>query len=688
MDRRTGISCRLALAVSVLIAYAGPARALDPNVRIVAWNNLGMHCTDADFQIFSLLPPYNTVLAQVMRNGMLVTNASGLIVTYRGVADPTGSINTTSLGKLNFWDWVLPLYGVALAPDQGLAGARMPGPTNLPQPMNWDAARNGFVAEGIPITPYDDALHKNTYPLMRVAVSDQASGVVLAQTDVVLPVSDEMSCSGCHASGARGPAKPNGGWVFDPDPQRDFRLNILRLHDESNASDPSYAGLLTTRGYRSDGLFPTAQTDGQPILCAGCHASNALPGTGLAGVEPLTEAIHVRHASVRDLAAVGHPKLDDETNRTACYNCHPGSTTRCLRGAMGAAVAADGTLAMQCQSCHGRMSEVGAPGRVGWLDEPSCQACHTGTATTNAGALRFTSVFDVPGHVRVPADATFATNPNVPGAGFSLYRFSTGHGGLDCEACHGATHAEYPSSHPNDNLQSVALQGHVGVLSQCNTCHTSGVPSTVSGGPHGLHPIGQSWVEGHGDAVGDEGGVALSTCTTCHGADYRGTVLSRSQADRTLSTDKFGTKQFWRGYQVSCFSCHDGPFSENAAANHPAQVNDAIAATDTRTPVAIPLSATDADGDPLVLRIVSQPVHGTVGLSGAVATYYPEEGQMGTERFTFAASDGSTDSNLAHAQIAVPEPSWSAEGFAGLMVLLSIARQRRHRATNRVTCPG
>jgi hypothetical protein len=63
MDRRPGISCGLALAVSVLVAYVEPARALDPNVRIVAWNNLGMHCTDADFQIFSLLPPHNTVLA-------------------------------------------------------------------------------------------------------------------------------------------------------------------------------------------------------------------------------------------------------------------------------------------------------------------------------------------------------------------------------------------------------------------------------------------------------------------------------------------------------------------------------------------------------------------------------------------------------------------------------------------------
>ncbi len=35
---------------------------------------------------------------------------------------------------------------------------------------------------------------------------------------------------------------------------------------------------------------------------------------------------------------------------------------------------------IQCQDCHGSMSDVGDPGRQGWLQEPNCQACHTGTA--------------------------------------------------------------------------------------------------------------------------------------------------------------------------------------------------------------------------------------------------------------------------------------------------------------------
>ena len=77
--------------------------------------------------------------------------------------------------------------------------------------------------------------------------------------------------------------------------------------------------------------------------------------------------------------------------------------------------------------------------------------------------------------------AWIATNPDVPASGLSLYRFSAGHGGLQCSACHGSTHAELPSSHANDNLQSVALQGHAGALAECGACHGS-APATVAGG--------------------------------------------------------------------------------------------------------------------------------------------------------------------------------------------------------------
>ncbi|MFI5364254.1 MAG: Ig-like domain-containing protein [Candidatus Binatia bacterium] len=629
----------------MLLAHATPALA---GWTLIGWNNLGMHCMDGDYSVFSLLPPYNTIYAQLIDSqGTLVRDPAALTVAYEAIADPSGSFNSTSAGKTNFWDHVQSLFGVSLEPDVGLKGLAMPGATNQPQSMSFDASGPWFIAEGIPITPYDDTHQKNTYPLMHLVARD-SSGTVLATTDVVLPVSDEMDCTACHASGSSVGAQPSAGWVFDPDPQRDMRLNILRLHDDRQASDPVFTAALTTVGYNPAGLYATVATDGKAILCATCHLSEALSGSGQPGIEPLTQAIHRRMAYVLDPVSGG--LLDAATNRSACYRCHPGAVTRCLRGAMGAAVAPDGTLAMRCQSCHGSMIDVASSMRTGWLDEPACQQCHTGTATHNNGEMRYTSVFDAMQQPRVAVDQTFATNPDTPAPGFSLYRFSTGHGGLTCEACHGPTHAEFPSTQRNDNIQSIQHQGHVGLFVECDSCHGT-QPVTINGGPHGMHPIGQSWVSRHGDLVGEGGNAAA--CQACHGSDYRGTVLSRAQASRTLNTEDFGAKQFWRGFQIGCYTCHQGPHNSDRNPNHPPVANDATASTTAGTSVAIPLQATDADGDALALRIVSQPNHGTVGLNVTLATYVPNDGFSGSDAFTFAAWDGSTDSNLATASIAV-----------------------------------
>jgi len=68
-------------------------------------------------------------------------------------------------------------------------------------------------------------------------------------------------------------------------------------------------------------------------------------------------------------------------------------------------------------------------------------------------------------------------------------------------------------------------------------------------------------------------------------------------------------------------------------------------------PVQIGLRATDAN--PLTLRIVSQPEHGTAGLSGTNATYFPEATFVGHDLFTYAAWDGAADSNLATGSVDV-----------------------------------
>jgi len=643
--------------LTLILTLAAPpsASAAGGNWTLIGWNNLGMHCMDSDYSVFSILPPYNTIHAQLIDgSGKLVRNPAGVTVTYEAVRDPAGSINTTSRGKTTFWQFVSALYGASPAPDAGLTGVTMPGTANRPQPMIWEAAQGWFMAEGIPLTPYDDAGHKNAYPMMRLVARD-STGAVLAVTQIVLPVSDEMSCASCHGSGSAAAARPAAGWVNDPNRDRDYRLNVLRLHDDRQAGSAAYTSSLAWAGYKAAGLYATA-TAGTPILCAKCHASNALPGTGYSGIPPLTASVHGLHSHAVDPG--NGMTLEASANRAACYTCHPGSTTRCLRGAMGSSVAADGTLAMQCQSCHGPMSAVGAPARQGWLEEPVCQSCHTGTATQNTGQIRYISAFSAPGQPRQPASDVFATNPNAPVAGVSLYRFSYGHGGLACEACHGSTHAEFPTSHPNDNIQSSMLQGHKGVMAECAACHGA-APVTVNGGPHGMHPVGPAWVQLHGeqgDGGGGQGGdfanKDLVACQGCHGADYRGTVLSASQADWTVNTE-FGSFYFWRGYRIGCYTCHNGPGGEGGTPNAPPQVSNASAATRSPAPVTIPLYASDPNGNALALRVVSQPAHGTAGLIGTTATYYPESGYAGTDTFTYAASDGTLESNLGTVTIAV-----------------------------------
>ena len=54
---------------------------------VVGWNNLGMHCMDADFSVFAILPPYNTIHAQVMDPTGKPGDDSGVTVTYQAVAD-------------------------------------------------------------------------------------------------------------------------------------------------------------------------------------------------------------------------------------------------------------------------------------------------------------------------------------------------------------------------------------------------------------------------------------------------------------------------------------------------------------------------------------------------------------------------------------------------------------------------
>ena len=111
-----------------------PDGGLTGNFTILAANDLGMHCADQDFRVFSILPPYNVLNAQVLRKGgepQMMSPADGVYVTYKAVnsnyfvdlTDPTrlpDAVNSvTSTGtnlpgvfKNNFWETASAVNGV------------------------------------------------------------------------------------------------------------------------------------------------------------------------------------------------------------------------------------------------------------------------------------------------------------------------------------------------------------------------------------------------------------------------------------------------------------------------------------------------------------------------------------------------------------------------------------------------
>src|SRR5690606_31586971 len=81
---------------------------------------------------------------------------------------------------------------------------------------------------------------------------------------------------------------------------------------------------------------------------------------------------------------------------------------------------------------------------------------------------------------------------------------------------------------------------------------------------------------------------------------------------------------------------------------------DVSVGTTAGLPVEVELAATDADGDPLVLTVATQPSSGTLGaVLGSLVTYTPAPGFVGDDSFTYVASDGTATSAPATVSITV-----------------------------------
>src|SRR3954447_22410863 len=102
----------------LLLGLVGESPAA--STALIGWSETGLHEIDGtDVSVYCLAPPYSTIHAQLVSGGLLVRNPAGWTVTYQAVADASGSINTTSQGKGNFFQFASQLFGTSLPPDQG-----------------------------------------------------------------------------------------------------------------------------------------------------------------------------------------------------------------------------------------------------------------------------------------------------------------------------------------------------------------------------------------------------------------------------------------------------------------------------------------------------------------------------------------------------------------------------------------
>lgn len=369
--------------------------------KLIGWNDLGMHCMGPNYSNLSILPPYNTLWAQLILQGptpQIIT--SGVTIEY------SIENNTYSVGKTNFWTYAYKLFGVNLPPNIGLAGKGMAG--------TMDAAADHFVAAGIPLTAFYDGatpVPKNwaPYQIAHLVAKDTATGKILAETRTTAPVSEEMNCNACHADGMQeGIATGN------------VETNILTLHDKEEGSK-----LMSNR----------------PVLCQKCHGDNALGVAGNPNLPNLSRAMHDKHkvegggaSAVSDKDNLGPSRVTEGTNN--CYLCHPGVKTQCLRDVMW-------QKGLTCVGCHGTTADVANPARRPWIDLPRCGNCHGAQYAENAN----TRYRDSTGHGGLYCEACHgsphailpSTQPNDNLQNIALQGYA---GTLrDCKVCHGTNPA-------------------------------------------------------------------------------------------------------------------------------------------------------------------------------------------------------------------------------------------------------
>ncbi len=476
LKKRWSLIVALTIAVTIIAGAAIVSGA--GTYKVIARNDLGMHCACPTFEGFLLLPPFNTLRAQVLTMGSEPNIiSSGVTVNY-SIAENTDAILKADpyySSWLNNAPKLFPGFSPINASGNivGLTGKK------LADKMDYDSTAKAYIAPGIPVYPVTTGTSadimtdplggpkRNPYLTANITVKDTA-GTTLATTSTTVPVAFGGCCT-CHLPLAQQngyPATPAGSFAY---------LGVLHSQNSS--------------GINIAMIDPDGDGKGGPVRCSWCHwdpamgesvapgwpaATKLLPGANFTlkkSVYSFSDVLHRYHAQNQKVLT-----QFDANIATNCYDCHPGNGVNCYRGSH------KGKTAIWCTDCHGNLNERIASNQMAqpW-QQSTLPTCFEKSPGVN-------SAFACHPH---DTGTTYSWNPGL----FGKFINNRGHeGSILCESCHGSAHGEAPSTLAADNIQNATLQGSTSfsfptgkdktyAIGVCNVCHT-GRSNTWQRPPH------------------------------------------------------------------------------------------------------------------------------------------------------------------------------------------------------------
>ena len=230
-----------------------------------------MHCACPGAEYFMLLPPFNTIRAQVIeripgQSPVVLDDPNDIRVEYDIIENTDANLQQDPY--YSKWMEMMPKYGFGEALNaqgqiQGLTGATLDGEMHAKTGEGW------WEIVGVPVFPdvsnassqSDKVMtdptggpNRNPYLTANVRVYDQITNDFLAETNTVVPVAFG-GCCGCHLQ----VAADHGA---DPTPLGSFQV-MGRLHERDSGIDIAQ-------------LDPDGDGQPGPVRCSVCHWDPAM----------------------------------------------------------------------------------------------------------------------------------------------------------------------------------------------------------------------------------------------------------------------------------------------------------------------------------------------------------------------------------------------------------------------------